>query len=267
MQLKSNKDIDKEITEYLNNKAEEASAPDDMFFKIRGEVLRRNERGFLNMKFGRLKIKTLLAAGVLCIATTITCIAATRGAWISSSSHLTEITKFPTENVVKDTVGFLPKYVESFDGGFEFKSFNFSNNEIQGDNGKTTLQTKSADFRYSRNDEEKNQYLSLSAIKIDEKEIQHEANEEKTNYNNVDIYYTTFQYKAVPVDYEKTEEDLKLESEGKLQIGYGAHEISEDTMQSVSWHQDGISYSILNSNYNDVSKEDMIKMAKDIINK
>ena len=47
MQLKSNKDIDKEITEYLNNKAEEASAPDDMFFKIRGEVLRRNERGFL----------------------------------------------------------------------------------------------------------------------------------------------------------------------------------------------------------------------------
>ena len=107
----------------------------------------------------------------------------------------------------------------------------------------------------------------MSAIKIDEKEIQHEANEEKTNYNNVDIYYTTFQYKAVPVDYEKTEEDLKLESEGKLQIGYGADEISEDTMQSVSWYKDGISYSILNSNYNDVSKEDMIKMAKDIINK
>ena len=44
-------------------------------------------------------------------------------------------------------------------------------------------------------------------------------------------------------------------------------EISEDTMQSVSWYKDGISYSILNSNYNDVSKEDMIKMAKDIINK
>ena len=71
----------------------------------------------------------------------------------------------------------------------------------------------------------------------------------------------------MPVDYEKTEEDLKLESEGKLQIGYGADEISEDTMQSVSWYEDGISYSILNSNYNDVSKEDMIKMAKDIINK
>ena len=106
MQLKSNKDIDKEITEYLNNKAEEASAPDDMFFKIRGEVLRRNERGFLNMKFGRLKIKTLLAAGVLCIATTITCIAATRGVWISSSSHLTEITKFPTENVEKIQLAF-----------------------------------------------------------------------------------------------------------------------------------------------------------------
>lgn len=261
MQLKSNKDIDKEIIECLNNKAEEVSAPDDMFFKIRGGIGMKHSNK-------RFTLKTGLIAAAICIAATATCVAATKGgSWFASSSILTESKEMPAASTLNDKVGFVPKYVDSFDGGFKFKSFNFGNQSYTDESKKETYAGKSADFEYARNDEEKNQYLSLSAIKIDEKEIQHEANEEKTNYNNVDIYYTSFQYKSVPEDYVKTEEDLKLESEGKLQIGYGADKTSEDTMQSVSWYQDGISYSILNSNYNDVSKDDMIKMAKDIIDK
>ena len=50
-----------------------------------------------------------------------------------------------------------------------------------------------------------------------------------------------------------------------LQIRYGADEITEDNTQYVSWYEDGILYSIINFNYDDLSKNDMISMAKEII--
>lgn len=54
---------------------------------------------------------------------------------------------------------------------------------------------------------------------------------------------------------------------GTLQIGYGDdEEITIDTMQDVTWYEDGVLYEVLNSNYTDVTKEQMLKMAEDIIN-
>ena len=52
-----------------------------------------------------------------------------------------------------------------------------------------------------------------------------------------------------------------------MQIGYGAEsdEIEESNTQHVSWYEDGILYSIMNFNYDDLSKDDMINMAKEII--
>ena len=58
-------------------------------------------------------------------------------------------------------------------------------------------------------------------------------------------------------------------SEGKLQIGYGDPSIeqSEDNIQEVSWYEDGIEYTIMNWNYDDISKDQMIDMAKQVIDK
>ena len=70
--------------------------------------------------------------------------------------------------------------------------------------------------------------------------------------------------------YEKSsilmKEEKELENKGLLQIGYGSNEIEVSQNQAVIWYEDGISYCILNSNYNDLDKEDMINMAIEVIN-
>lgn len=267
-----NEDLDKKITHYFDSETKNISAPENMFFKVRSEIMKKEKGGFLNMKLGFFKVKTIVAAAAICILTTATCGAVSNNgfSWLGSSSHLTAVYKFPTEDKVKKTVGYLPKYVESFDGGFEFKSFNYSNDELRNDVGETVSSWKGADFQYERDGAEKNQYLSVSARQIDEKYSQskeEQPNEEISEYNDIELSYNKSKYKAVPPDYRPTEEEEAEVEYGSLQIGYGADEITVDNHQSVCWKEDGIQYCILNSNYDDLTKDDMIKMAKDIIDK
>ncbi|MBN1040133.1 hypothetical protein DVW12_15680 [Clostridium botulinum] len=273
MGKKLNDSLDKKITECLNKKSDEISAPENMFFKIRAGILNeKNEnRGVLfNMKIRFLKAKTMIVAGLLCIATTVTCVAATGGLhWNSSTSRMNEINKFPTEDVVKKTVGYCPKYVDEFSNGFKFKSFNFSDSSLENDNGNSVLKTKDADFNYKRDGARKDQILSLEATPISEEYFNKGLENEKDfiEYSGLKIYYNNFKYKAVPVDYVESEEESKLIQEGTLQIGFGADEISEFNTQSVIWYEDGIQYLIMNMAYDDVDKDQMIEMAKTVINK
>ncbi|SFC38450.1 hypothetical protein [Clostridium uliginosum] len=271
MDRKLNENIDKKITECLNNKADEISAPENMFFKIRAEILKENKGVFFNMKIRFLKAKTMIVAGLLCIATTATCVAATNGLhYIESSSRNNMINEFPTSNVVEKTVGYLPKYVDTFKNGFKFDSFNFADSSIVNDNGDVIIKTKDAEFDYKKDGAKKDQHLSMSAEKIDKKyfdQNQEESKVEMIEYNGIKVYYHNFKYKAVPEGYVKSEEDLKSTEDGTLQIGFGADEISESNMQCISWYEDGIKYLIMNTNYDDVDKNQMIEMAKTVINK
>jgi hypothetical protein len=263
-------DIDKKIAECLNNKAEEISAPENMFFKVKAEILKENEGGFLNMKFGFLKLKTMVIVGILCIATTATCIAATNSSyWISSSCPINDIKQFPTADKVKKTAGYVPKYVESFEGGFKFDSMNVANASLKGDDGKTIVKTKDIYFDYTRDGKQKNQALFMTASAIDKKYFDQyrENKKEAAEYNGVKIFYSDIQRKVVPADYKKTEEESKLIEQGVLDMAFGSDEIEEYRSQSVSWYEDGIKYIIINEAYNDINKDAMLQMAKTVIDR
>lgn len=263
-------DIDKKIENFLNNKSKEISAPEDMFFKIRAGILKENKGVLYNMKLKFLKFRTAIIAGVLFIVTTVTCAAATSGGfWITSSYKHSEIKSFPAKDTVKSTVGFLPKYVESFDGGFNFASFNSSNSSLKNDDGDTILKAKDAHFHYKKDGVGKGQDLYMNATAIEEKYFDKEIENESdiTEYKGTEIYYKSIQRKIVPPDYKQTEEDLKLINEGLLDMAFGSDEIEEYRSQSVCWYEDGIDYSIINDSYDDVGKDAMIKMAKSVIDK
>lgn len=221
------------------------------------------------MKIGRLKVKTMVIAGILCIATTITCVAATKGSyWISGSSKVKDIKQFPTTDTVKSTVGYSPKYVENFKGGFKFDSLHLADSSLIND-GKTVIKTKNAYFEYTRDGAEKNQSLFMTATAIDEQYFNEDINHKKeiTEYNGVKIYYNSIQRKVVPEGYKQTEEELKLIEEGALDMAFGSDEVEAYKSQSVGWYENGIEYSIMNMDYDDVDKEAMIEMAKTVINK
>lgn len=264
MAKKFNEDIDRKVIESLNNEAKKISVTDNMFFKIRGGIAMRNENK--GSRFS--KSKTILAGLALCAVTTVGVWAATNSglSWISSSSRLSQINKFPTEEKVESTVGFAPKYVESFECGFKFDSFNFSDETLHDKEGNSIFKRKGADFDYTRKDAKKGQTLSLHTTPVYEGETEEPSpNSYTVDYNGLTLNYSSCVYKAVPADYKATEEEKALVARGELQIGYGSIEVSETNTQHISWKENGIQYSILNMGYDDVTKEQMIEMAKEVI--
>lgn len=264
-----NENIDQKIKECLIDKSDNASVPENMFFKIRNEILKeKDNKGVFNMKNKLLKSKTAIIAGILLVATTVTCVAATNISGVfGSSSHLTEVKTFPSEDKVKESVGFIPKYVEFFNNGFKFNTFNYSNNEVHDEKGDAVEKYKSADFDYKKEGSKKDQILTMSAEKIDHKYVDENTlnNAVSVEYNGIKIVYTSNKYKAVPEGYELTDEEKELQNNGFLQIGYGSDEIKVSENQAVMWYEDGISYCIINMDYTELSQNDMINMAKEII--
>jgi len=59
----------------------------------------------------------------------------------------------------------LPKYVENFEGGFKFDSFNYSDSSLKNDDGSTAVKAKDADFDYKR-DGEKNAMIQMAKTVI-----------------------------------------------------------------------------------------------------
>ena len=69
--------IDQKIREALIHKADDASNPENMFFRIRNEILKdKDNKGVFTMKHKLLNPKTFIIAGMVIIATTVTCVAA-----------------------------------------------------------------------------------------------------------------------------------------------------------------------------------------------
>ncbi len=73
-------------------------------------------------------------------------------------------------------------------------------------------------------------------------------------------------YKNLPVDYEMTEQDIEDQKNGVyvFSVGTEEEEITETEMQFVSWHEDGVSYLIMQYG-NEVSLDEMKEMAGEII--
>ena len=71
--------------------------------------------------------------------------------------------------------------------------------------------------------------------------------------------------KFVPPDYEKTEEDIALESEGNFQISYGSDSIKEHSYVSASFEKDGIQYTLLADGDNQPSLDELMDMAAEML--
>ena len=83
--------------------------------------------------------------------------------------------------------------------------------------------------------------------------------------NGVTVGGGTFIMKFVPPDYEKTEEDIALESEGNFQISYGSDSIEEHSYVSASFEKDGIQYTLLADGDNQPSLDELMDMAAEML--
>lgn len=263
---KQYKEADEKIKQYFENASKNINPPNNMFSKIESQI-NKNENGAMNMKKRFLAAKIITVAAVLSFAT-ITCIAASNvHSWVSYSSSDSEITEFPSPELLEEKGGYSPKYVENLNDEFNFKEVSFGQSEAKDEAENTVATNKTIDIYYTKDGAEKGQIMCLNTSKMDESlySSQDRSTYKKSEYKGITLYYNNDQYKFVPPDYELTEEDKKAMEEGSIQISYGSQEIEYSNVQSITWYEDGIEYILMSMDYN-LSEDEMLEMAHNVIN-
>lgn len=249
-----NSKLDEHIKILFNKKTENTALSDDLLNSIKIGI---EERGN-NMKRFKFTPRTFAVAAALTVILATGAIAAGKAASISSHSDLREkINHFPSVEEIKSQVDYVPKYTEKL-GAYEFDSAQPSKSQDNDENGNVLSSYKDISFYY-KTDKGSLSLHTTPAIREEDK------TDDVINYKGISLYYSSYTYKAVPPDYEKTQEDIERENSGELSIGYGASEISEEKLQSVIWVENGITYDLLDMGV-EIDKNDFIAMAQQVIN-
>ena len=237
--------LEKNLKETINKKSEEigGSLADQ---RIRTRVFEAIEEE-KNMKHRNWK-KTAVAAAAICILGTMTAVAVGRPAFILSGSSRNEIVRDYGQAVqMQEGYDGRVKSVEGFSNGYTFKEAVPKHEETQ-DEGKNRLdQGESMAFTYEK----------------EGMEDKSSADQVMTLEDGTVLSYSSTVNKFVPPDYEITEEEKKLQEEGKLNVAYGSDEVEVMTSASVTWEQEDISYCLFTFEES-MSAEELLSMAKEV---
>ncbi len=211
-------------------------------------------------KMSKKKICLVVAAATMVLGITAFAASGVIKSWNLSSSSVANYKSLPTaEECVQDT-GFSPVLIQSFENGYEFDNGSVVKNDLRDDSDKSVEKFKSLYFRYEKNNDE----VTLISQKYDSE--MHINGEKAATVGNIPLYYRSYTSKAVPADYELTEEDKKAEKNGELIFSYGANEVTVSEVQNLFWEEDGIKYDLMQIN-GSLTKEELIDMAEELINK
>lgn len=251
------------IKKVLNQKADEIEAKDVLLSQIKARIYEEEQNHMSSKKFSFKSRKKLITVMVSCLAlVSITVIGSSIGkAWIGHSSL--RYSSFPEQAVVQKDIGFLPKYVESLPGGFNFFMGHVGENALVDDVNRPIVEAKSLSLGYKQEGTDKQ--VTLSAEKMPEQYMMlGEGNTLIDTYKETSLYYYEKMYKFVPESYELTEEDQVALESGQIEISFGTDEVFVEKVQSIQWHEGDILYSIGGSGI-DLPVEDLVAMAQTII--
>lgn len=260
-----NETIDMKIKELLNSETDNLILPDKIFSNIEQEI----KTVKLMEKKKKTKFKSAAAAVFICFFIGTTCSAASKiSKWSGSSNVAYEKNEFPEIEEIKEKSGIKPKYLKEFKNGFSFVSYNFSNVTGKDDSDNTLTKLKELDIYYKKDGDLDNQKLFFSAREKSSYESENLNSKDVEMYKGIAINYDSHKMKTVTDDYKITEEENKSIENGELIISYGGKgDTGEHNIQFVSWVQNNIKYSILNMSYENLTKEELINMAEEIIDK
>lgn len=165
----------------------------------------------------------------------------------------------PTNEQVNQDLGFAPKLVEKFKNGYVFKSGHISKTEALDENDEVVGKSKGVSFEYKKD-------KNIVTLFVEGKMLgERDKNEELVeNYNGVELYYYSYMNKIVPADYKMTEQDKLDEKSGKFVFSYGSSNTEINKQTFVNWKDGDVYYSFLATD-SDLTKDDLVQMAKEII--
>lgn len=250
--------LEKKIEEVLEKKAEEIRADAFAGQRIRANVYSKLEEAD-HMKKRDWK-KTALVAAAICVLGTITAMGVGRTRMIYSSSSVTDaITSYKEAKAEQGRLDSDVKMIEKFSNGYTFKEAIPSYDVGTDKDGNVTGEETTLHVRYVKEGAEE---VSVSSGRLffgPEKE----GEASLTLDDGTKMQYSATMNKFVPPGYEITEEEKRLQDEGKLNIAYGSDEIELMPSSCVVWTQEEITYTLFTFSQ-DMSAEEMLGMAREI---
>ena len=228
-------------------------------FQVENRLKEERRMKHMNMK----KVVIGVAAACLVLGT----IAVAGSGVVSITGHSSSIpdyTKYEDMAKAEAEIGYTVDAVESFGNGFHFKDIHIAEETLQDESGQVLGEEKSIKIKYSRGKEE----VTVSVRKIlpgENAEILMGSDFDKTiRADGVTAGYSCDTYKAVPPDYELTEEDRKNMESGHFQLAYGTDEVEISKSYYTGWIKDGMVYSIHGFDLS-MGADEMLGMAQEII--
>lgn len=250
--------LEKKIEEVLEKKAEEIRTDDFASQRIRANVYSRLEEAE-HMKKRNWK-KTALVAAAICILGSITAMGLGKTETITSgSSRANTITSFAAAEARQGNLDTHVKMIEKFSNGYTFKEAVPTDEVGMDKDGNVTGKETTLHLTYVK-DGAVDVSVSSGRLSL---ESEREPDVAMALEDGTELKYSTMMNKFVPAGYEITEEEKKLQEEGKLNIGIGASEIRHIPSSSVIWTQDEITYCLFTFSQ-DMSADEMLGMAREI---
>lgn len=200
----------------------------------------------------------MLAAMLLSVTAAAAGLVMGRMVKMSSSFVIPEYTRIPTAQECIERIGYAPVLMERFENGYAFKGASVKNNTLKDELRNYVETYRSLTFYYTRGKD----VIILSAQKH-MSETEHADKAIKTA-GDVQLYYTSFLHKAVPEDYEITDEEKEAKEKGELVFSYGTAAGEVSNVQVLHFEKDGIEY-ILTQMEGAATADEMVSMAEEII--
>ena len=249
-----NKSLDNNIQKTLNIKSENIKASQNLLTSIKSQLEEKENR---NMKKFSFTPRTIIVASLLTVAVATGVIASGGVAAIVGHSDTRDaINHFPEAEEIQEVVNYTPKYVENL-GGYEFDNAQPSESADVDEEGNKISSYKDISFFYKTD-------KGILALDTTPAIREGDKNGEAIDYKGLTLYYSSYIYKSVPPEYEKTQEDKNLENAGKLMIGYGSDKVEEQKTQNIIWVEDNITYNLMDMGV-EIDKSDLISMAQQVI--
>lgn len=205
--------------------------------------------------------KTVAAAAAICVIGSITAAAAGRlMVTISHSDWRDAVYEYGQMEEMGREMGLEAGLPETFSNGYAFANALPVEMEAEDEGGNPVDAGKSLSVSYEKEGEPE---LTVNVEK-DALAGDYGDGAQAVEIGGVTAYYSVNNCLFVPADYELTEAEEKEARENGLVVSYGTDEVIRQTWQSISWVQDGQSYS-MGIFDGGMTKEDMVQMAGEVI--
>lgn len=250
--------LKKIIKEELDSIKPEEQEEERRLLEIHRKISERSN----NMKLSKKKMVAAFAAVLtVTVMGTVTAVAAGKITSLISVADRNE-TIYSAAELIQTAgkkMGTVPKVVDAFSNGISFKEGTIIQEEGTDENNNVMFSYSGVHARYGENNG-----VILSIHKQLDDFLQESGSGDKQEvYQDITLTASAEYYLFLPPDAEPSQDDLKLEEEGKLMISYGSSQEERKVLKSVVWCENGLDYLLFT--YDDIELDTLMGMAKEVI--